>query len=114
MKKRNPIRRRVLWGGLAFFFFLASWSTAQDGLIPEFGIERDDLTLSRLAQPNTYFDKAGHKFALLGLEGGAFEAWAYPLKLLRNFEFSFLLENSTRPIPAKDIVRFVEVTPAAT
>jgi glycogen debranching enzyme len=114
MKKRNPIRRGLLWGGLAFFFLLASWSTAQDGLIPEFEIERNDLTLSRLAQPNTYFDKAGHRFALLGLEGGTFEAWAYPLKLLRNFEFSFLLENSTRPIPARDIVRLIEVTPAAT
>ena len=114
MRERNRIGRCVLWGGLVFFFVLASFSTAQDGLIPEFEIERNDLTLSRPAQPNTYFDKAGHKFALLGLESGTFEAWAYPLKLLRNFEFSFLLENSTRPIPAKDIVRFVEATPAAT
>jgi hypothetical protein len=114
MKESIWSRRHVLWGGLAFFFLLASWSTAQDGLIPEFGIERDDLTLSRLAQPNTYFDKAGHKFAILGLESGTFEAWAYPLKLLRKFELSFLLENSTRPIPAKELVRYVEVTPAAT
>jgi hypothetical protein len=72
------------------------------------------MTLSRVAQPNTYFDKAGRKFAILGLESGTFEAWAYPLKLLRNFEFSFFLKDSTRPIPAKDIVRFIEVTPAAT
>ncbi|MFZ2053056.1 MAG: GH116 family glycosyl hydrolase [Candidatus Aminicenantales bacterium] len=114
MRKRSRIRRRIFWGGLVFFFVLASRSIAQDGLIPKFEIERNDLALSRPAQPSTYFDKAGHKFALLGLESGAFEAWAYPLKLLRNFELSFLLGNSTRPIPAKDIVRFVEVTPAAT
>jgi len=95
-------------------FLYPSLSNAQDGLIPAFPVERDDLTLERLAQTNTYFDKVGRRFAILGLESGAFEAWAYPLKLVRNFEFSFLLKNSTRPIPAKDIIRFVEVTPAAT
>jgi len=93
---------------------LAPPSVAQEGLVPDFDIERNDLTLSRLAQPNTYFDKVGPKFAILGLESGIFEAWAYPLKLLRNFEFSFLLKNSTRPVLARDIVRFIEVTPAAT
>jgi hypothetical protein len=72
------------------------------------------MTLERLAQPQTYFDKLGRKFAVLGFESGTFEAWAYPLKLVRNFELSFLIKNSTRPIAAKDIVRYVTVTPAAT
>jgi glycogen debranching enzyme len=114
MSKRDRTLQRVLWIGLAFLLLLPSLSTAQESLIPAISIERDDITLGRLAQPNAYFDKVGRKFAILGLESGAFEAWAYPLKLLRNFEFSFLLKNSTRPIPAKDIVRFIEVTPAAT
>ena len=114
MSKRDRIIQRVLWILLAFLLLLPSLSTAQEGLIPAFPIEKDDLTLGRLAQLNTYFDKAGRRFAILGLESGTFEAWAYPLKLLRNFEFSFLLKNSPRPIPAKDIVRFIEVTPAAT
>ncbi|MGB7297042.1 MAG: GH116 family glycosyl hydrolase [Candidatus Aminicenantales bacterium] len=114
MRGKKRLRPFAPWGILAFLCVLAPLSTAQEGLIPRFEIERGDLTLSRLAQPNTYFDKAGHKFALLGLESGTFEAWAYPLKLLRNFEFSFLIENSTRPIPGREIVRFVEVTPAAT
>jgi glycogen debranching enzyme len=87
---------------------------AQEGMVPGFPIERDELALDRPAQPNTYFDKAGRKFAILGTESGAFEAWAYPLKLLRNFELSFLLKNSSRPVPARDIVRFIQVTPAAT
>jgi len=114
MRKRDRTFQRVLWIGLALLFLYPSLSTAQEGLIPAFPIEKDDLTLGRLAQLNTYFDKAGRRFAILGLESGTFEAWAYPLKLLRNFEFSFLLKNSTRPILAKDIARFVEVTPAAT
>ena len=89
-------------------------SSAAEGLIPRFELVKSDLELSRLAQPNTYFDKVGRKFAVIGVESGSFEAWAYPLKLLRNFEFSFLIGSSTQPIAGKDIVRFVSVTPAAT
>jgi len=114
MKKRDGILQGALWAGLTFFFLFPSLSIAQEGLIPAFPIERDDLTLGRPAQPNTYFDKVGRRFAILGLESGTFEAWAYPLKLIRNFEFSFLLRNSSRPIPAKEILRSIEVTPAAT
>ena len=114
MTKRKRTGQGVLGFGLTFLFLLASYSWAQEGFVPAFPLERDDLTLGRPAQPNTYFDKVGRRLAILGLESGVFEAWAYPLKLLRNFEFSFLLKNSTRPIPAKEIVRFIEVTPAAT
>ncbi|MEW5902371.1 MAG: hypothetical protein AB1715_12975, partial [Acidobacteriota bacterium] len=112
-------KNRVTGFRLALFLFFVLFlfrlsGIAQEGFIPAFQIERDEMALVRPAQPNTYFDKAGRKFAILGLESGAFEAWAYPLKLLRNFEFSFLLQNSSRPIAAKDIVRLIEVTPAAT
>jgi hypothetical protein len=98
-------------------FFLALWpglAAAQGGLIPAFLVERDGMTLERLAQPDTYFDKVGRRFAILGFESGTFEAWAYPLKLWRNFELGFLVKNSTRPIAGRDIVRYVTVTPAAT
>jgi glycogen debranching enzyme len=114
MKMRDRILPGALLAGLAFLLLFPVLSRAQEGLIPAFPIERDDLTLGRTAQPNTYFDKTGRRFAVLGLESGTFEAWAYPLKLIRNFEFSFLLGNSSRPIPAKEIVRSIEVTPAAT
>jgi len=97
-----------------FFVLFPALAAPQEGLIPAFPIERDEMTLERLAQPYTYFDKVGRKFAILSFESGTFEAWAYPLKLLRNFELSFLVKNSTRPIAAKDIVRYVTTTPAAT
>lgn len=87
---------------------------AEDGLITRFNLEPCDIELRRLAQPNTYFDKVGRKFAILGYESGSFEAWAYPLKLLRNFELSFLIGSSTEPVLGKDIVRSISVTPAAT
>lgn len=113
MKRKKKISKHLLL--CAFIFLWVSIpALSQKGLVPGFPIERDGMTLERLAQPQTYFDKVGRKFAVLGFESGTFEAWAYPLKLLRNFEFSFLVKNSTRPIPAKDIVHFVAVTPAAT
>jgi len=113
MMKENTVRFLSVWA-MIFALLLPALVSAEDGFIPAFAIERDEMTLERLAQPNTYFGKVGRRFAILGYESGTFEAWAYPLKLLRNFEFSFLLKNSTRPIPGKEIVRFVEVTPAAT
>jgi len=114
MKKRIVTTCQVLLGILISLALFPASAEPQQGLIPAFSVEHDDITLDRLAQPNTYFDKVGRKFAILGFESGTFEAWAYPLKLLRNFELSFLVKNSTRPIAAKDIVRFVSVTPAAT
>jgi len=85
-----------------------------DGTIPAFALERSPIELHRLAQANLPFDKVGRKFAVLGLESGAFEAWAYPLKLLRNFRCSFFLENSTRPLESADLARSVSVSPEAT
>lgn len=93
---------------------IASHAHSQDGLIPAFKLHANDLELQRLAQPATYFDKVGRKFAVLGVESGAIEAWAYPLKLLRNFEFSFFIGSSTEPIRGRDIVRFISATPEAT
>lgn len=97
-----------------FALFMVGQAMAQEGLIPAFKLQANDLELSRPARPGTYFDKAGSKFAILGFESGTFEAWAYPLKLFRNFEFSFLLGSSTQPLAASELVRNVAVTPEAT
>jgi glycogen debranching enzyme len=88
--------------------------SAQEGTIPVFKLDSNKMTLRRLARPGTPFDKVGRKFAILADESGSFEAWAYPLKLFRNFNFSFLLGTSTRPIQGKDIVRDISVKPEAT
>jgi len=83
-------------------------------MIDRFPFEANDLALHRAARPQTYFDKTGRTFAILGTESGSFEAWAYPLKILRNFELSFFIGSSTQPIPGREVVRFIEVTPAVT
>ncbi|MGD9346890.1 MAG: GH116 family glycosyl hydrolase [Candidatus Aminicenantes bacterium] len=97
-------------GGTAGYHFGAF----QEGLIPKFPLAENELCLHRLAKPGTAFIKAGRRFAILGDESGSFEGWAYPLKLFRSFTFSFFLEDSTRPIHGKDIVRYIDVTPEAT
>lgn len=84
------------------------------GTVPAFVIDKSDIRLSRPARPGTYFDKVGRRFALLGDESGSFEAWAYPLKLLRGFELSFLIGSSTTPIRGRDVVRFIDVEPETT
>ncbi len=84
------------------------------GTVPRVTFASDDLRLSRSARPGTPFDKCGRRFAVLGFESGDFEAWAYPLKLFRQFGFSFLIGSSTMPVEGRDIVRFVDVEPAAT
>lgn len=93
---------------------LAASGMAQTGTIERFAIAVNPIELSRLAQPSTYFDKVGRKFAILGTESGSFEAWAYPLKLVRDVEFSFFVGSSTEPIRGKDIVRYVTARPEAT
>lgn len=107
----RKILARLLFLGLIAISVRAG---AQEGLVPAFKPDSNELTLRRLARPGTPFNKVGRKFAILADESGSFEAWAYPLKLLRNFTFSFFVESSTRPIQGKDIVHYVSVAPEAT
>ncbi len=117
---------RTAAGVLAFVFFMlgagsiaavaaaASGPPAPAGTVPRSAIEYSDLLLTRIARPGAPFDKVGRRFAVLAEEGGSFEAWAWPLKLVRNFGFSFLLGSSTAPIEGRDIVRTIDVEPAVT
>ena len=84
------------------------------GSVPHFAIEATPYDLERIAQPDTYLDKTGRRFALLGTEAGRFEAWAWPVKLFTDLQLSFFVAESTVPIEARDIVQRVEVRPAVT
>jgi hypothetical protein len=111
LMKRTTANVMIVFGALSA---LAPAARPQEGTIPAFGFEPCAIRLSRPARPGTYFDKIGRKFAVLGSEDGSFEAWAWPLKLLRGFEFSFLLGSSTIPVEGRDVARFIDVTPART
>jgi hypothetical protein len=84
------------------------------GLVPTFPIQTSPIQISQTARPNAYFDKIGRRAAILGYESGMFEALIFPLKVLRNFELSFLLKSSTEPIKALSIVKTIDVRPEAT
>jgi len=82
------------------------------GSIPAFAMDDADLALTLTPLARTPAHQTGRRFAWLGRADGSGEAWSYPLKILRNFSFSFLLEGATRPIPAADLLQQLEVTPA--
>lgn len=84
------------------------------GSVQAFTIEDSPVELKRLVQVNTYTDKTGRQFALLGNEAGWFEGWAWPLKLFKDLRLSFFVAESTTPIAASDIAQRIEVGPAVT
>ena len=51
--------------------------------------------LSRPVRAFEFLPVVGTRAALFGTETGNFEAWVYPLKLVRNFRFNVLTEGHT-------------------
>ena len=67
------------------------------------------LELSRAARPWEFLCANGQRAGLFGNEAGNFEAWVYPLKLLRDFHIRFLIDG--RSLPAEPLVRTVTARP---
>ncbi len=67
------------------------------------------LELSRPVRSWEFLPVVGQRAALFGSEAGTFEAWVYPLKLLRNFHLNFILPNQT--LSADTLARTVIVRP---
>ncbi|MFQ5737933.1 MAG: amylo-alpha-1,6-glucosidase [Acidobacteriota bacterium] len=70
-----------------------------------------ELQIQRSVRHWEFFDAVGPRAAVLGKETGEFEAWVFPLKLLRNFHLEFNLNG--RPIPAAAVARSVVYRPGA-
>lgn len=67
--------------------------------------------LSRPARHWEFMDAVGSRAAMLGVESGAFEAWVFPLKLLRDFRLVFTLDG--RAMPAEALARRVISRPGS-
>jgi glycogen debranching enzyme len=83
--------------------------------VPAIAIERTperDLELSRAVRPWEFLSVLGSRAGVLGAESGHFEAWAYPLKILRDFHLNFLVGGTS--LPADSLVRSIVVRPEAT
>src|SRR6201998_1223902 len=70
------------------------------------------LEISRTARPWEFLAAVGKRAGLLGNESGKVEAWAYPLKILRDLRLTILTEG--REIPAETLVRTVIARPEST
>ncbi len=69
------------------------------------------LELSRPVRPWEFLSAVGTRAGLFGNETGRFEAWVYPLKILRDFHLRFHVEG--RVLPAEALARTVIVRPEA-
>ena len=67
------------------------------------------LELSRPIRNWEFLPVVGTRAALLGNENGHFEAWVYPLKILRNFHIVFHTDG--RALPAESLARTLVVRP---
>ncbi|PYY14738.1 MAG: hypothetical protein DMG60_19440, partial [Acidobacteria bacterium] len=83
------------------FYFLVLPACAENRVAVQIGTHQ----LSRSARPWEFLDAVGKHAGLLGNESGRFEAWIYPLKLFRDFDVTFVLNNGR--IPAASLVRTV-------
>jgi len=72
-------------------------------------VKIDHHELSRPARTWEFLDAVGKHAGLFGNETGRFEAWVYPLKLCRDFDLAFVLND--RRIPAVSLVRTVTMRP---
>ena len=79
--------------------------------IPKFPLPSSPLDLSGPARPGVYLADVGHRAALFGDETGGFEAWTWPVKLVRDLAFSFRIPDYDEPIEAAAVARRVIVHP---
>jgi len=67
------------------------------------------LELSRPVRPWEFLSAVGTRAGLFGNEGGQFEAWVYPLKILRRFQLRFHIDGHV--LPAETLARTLIVRP---
>src|SRR6266566_3305768 len=96
------LRTRFFMAAQVFFLMaLGGASRAQE--------PKHSLELSRTVRPWEFLPVTGMRAGLLGDESGRMEAWAYPLKILREFHLKFHTEG--RVLPAEALARTLTVRP---
>ncbi len=81
---------------------------------PRFPMARDPLTIARPVQPGHPFSVAGPSGAIFGEQGGSFEAWLFPVKILSRFTIAAELADYPVPIDVTAQAAAIEVAPAVT
>ncbi|HEY9127210.1 MAG TPA: amylo-alpha-1,6-glucosidase [Acidobacteriaceae bacterium] len=70
------------------------------------------LELHRAVRPWEFADSVGQQSAFLGHENGSFEAWVYPLKILRDLRLRFEVDKQS--IDGEFLIRSIDTRPEST
>ena len=102
---------------LALFFILTLTLTcakaaSQQPLSVDLPRSSSSLELVRPTRPWEFMSTLGTRSGLLGQENGDFEAWVYPLKLLRNFHLRFRIDGEI--LESENLARTTTVRPEST
>ncbi len=113
------MRSYLLGVSVTFLLVVATSSPAvgaATGLKPltRFPIRVDPLTITRPVEPEKPFTVAGELGAILGEQGGSFEAWVFPVKVLSHFSITAQIQNYAVPIDLRAHAAAIEVSPAMT
>jgi glycogen debranching enzyme len=79
--------------------------------IKKFPILTNPIALSRDVRRGTYFDAAGRRSAILGVEEGRFESWVYPMKLFHDCRLTVSIEGGDADIDLAGYARSVTAKP---
>ena len=104
LANRTQLPRILLTPSVVFALFAFVFVAPAKAQEPSHGLE-----LSRPVRSWEFLSATGQRAGLLGNESGRFEAWVYPLKILRDFHLVFHVGG--REIPAESLARTLTVRP---
>ena len=95
--------------GIAFRVILAAVLLCASASLANADGPSPPVELTRAVRPWEFLSSVGQRAGLFGNESGNFEAWVYPLKILRDFHLRFLVDGRT--VPAEALARTLTVRP---
>jgi len=75
-------------------------------------VEQSALNLTGPSRAGVYVGAIGRRAIAVGTEQGDFEVWAWPLKLLHDFDFHFRTSQLDDPVLGRALARTTEITPS--
>ncbi len=63
------------------------------------------------ARPSKHLESIGRRASILGRQDGTFEAWVYPVKLIRDFRIWVYIDNALEPVAIDTLAETIESRP---
>jgi len=82
--------------------------------VPRFDLPSSGLEWKEPVHPLKYFDATGRRAAVFGRQTGLFEAWIYPIKVLKGFRLEFRQEGMPEPVRGENYLEQIIVRPEST